>query len=100
MTSLVQGLDNVTLRNRGENGQYQEGWSTRTFEEGITKLFYQLVRVDKKTGQDKLSALRTLYNDLVGAATSARDQQQINLLVSLLFQTRDISGGKGKLSKR
>jgi hypothetical protein len=96
MTSLVQGLDNVTLRNRGENGQYQEGWSTRTFEEGITKLFYQLVRVDKKTGQDKLAALRNLYNDLVSAAASARDQRQINLLVSLLFQTRDISGGKGE----
>jgi len=96
MTSLVQGLDNVTLRNRSENGQYQEGWTARTFEEGITKLFYQLVRVDNKTGQDKLSALRNLYNDLVGAAVSALDQRHINLLISLLFQTRDISGGKGE----
>lgn len=96
MTSLVQGLDNITLRNRGENGQYQEGWSSRTFEEGITKLYYQLVRVDKKSGQDKLSLLLRFYNDLIGAAVCACDQQQINLLLSLLFQTRDISGGKGE----
>lgn len=96
MSSLTQGLDNLSLRNRGENGQYQEGWSSRTFEEGTTKLFYQLVRVDKKYGGDKLAALRHLYAQLVKGAVTASDQSQINMLASLLFQTRDVSGGKGE----
>lgn len=96
MTTLTQGLDNLSLRNRGENGQYQEGWSSRSFEEGITKLFYQLVRVDKKTGGNNLDALNKLYTDLVTRAVNSLDENQINLLTALLFQTRDISGGKGE----
>ena len=98
MSSLVQGLDTLTHRNRGENGQYQENWTSgeSCMEEDITQLFYQLVRVDKKTGEDKLNILRAFYNKLVCAAVSGHDQYQINMLVSLLFQTRDISGGKGE----
>ena len=96
MSTLTQGLDNLSLRNRGENGQYQEGWSSRSFEEGITKLFYQLVRVDKITGGTNLAALNKLYTDLVTHAVNSLDENQINLLTALLFQTRDISGGKGE----
>lgn len=98
MSSLVQGLDKITNRNRGENGQYQENWSSEAsgMEEGITNLFYQLVRVDKKSGQHKLDDLSNLYSKLVSSAVNSSDQSQINMLVSLLFQTRDISGGKGE----
>ena len=96
MSTLTQGLDNLSLRNRGENGQYQEGWSSRSFEEGITKLFYQLVRVDKKTGGISLAALNKLYTDLVSHAVVSSNESQINFLIALLFQTRDISGGKGE----
>lgn len=98
MSSLVQGLDNIANRNRGENGQYQQSWISAEYgmEEGITNLFYQLVRVDKKSGQHKLAELSNFYNQLVSSAVNASDQSQINMLVSLLFQTRDISGGKGE----
>ena len=96
MSSLTQGLDNLSLRIRGENGQYQEGWSSRSFEEGITKLFYQLVRVNKKTGSGTLNVLNNLYTYLVNNAVNSLDESQINFLTALLFQTRDISGGKGE----
>lgn len=96
MTTLAQGLDDLSLRNLGENGHYQEGWSSRSFEEGITKLFYQLVRVDKNTGGDVLNTLTKLYSDLVMHSVKNLDESQINFLTSLLFQTRDISGGKGE----
>lgn len=98
MSSLTQGLDSIAHRNRGENGHYQEIWSpdASCMEEEITNLFYQLVRVDKKTGQDKLNILSTSYAKLVCTAVSAFNQYEINMLVSLLFQTRDISGGKGE----
>ncbi|MAH20728.1 MAG: hypothetical protein CMB96_04755 [Flavobacteriaceae bacterium] len=96
MSSLTQGLDNLSLRIRGENGQYQEGWSSRSFEEGITKLFYQLVRVNKKTGSGTLNVLNNLYTYLVNNAVKSLDESQINFLTALLFQTRDISGGKGE----
>ena len=98
MSSLVQGLDTITNRNRGENGQYQENWThaASSMEERITSLFYQLVRVDKKSGQRKLDALCNLYSELVSSAVDSANQSQINILVSLLFQTRDICGGKGE----
>lgn len=98
MSSLVQGLDNITNRNRGENGQFQQNWTRAAsgMEEGITSLFYQLVRVDKKSGQHKLAELSNLYSELVSSAVNDSDQSQINMLLSLLFQTRDISGGKGE----
>ena len=73
MSSLVQGLDKITNRNRGENGQYQENWSSESsgMEEGITNLFYQLVRVDKKNGQHKLDDLSNLYSKLVSSAVNS-----------------------------
>ena len=65
MSTFTQALDNLSIRNNGENGQVQEGWSSRSFEEGITKLFYQLVRVNKNDQRSTLNALYKLYQTLV-----------------------------------
>lgn len=96
MSTFTQALDNLSIRNNGENGQVQEGWSSRSFEEGITKLFYQLVRVNKNDQRSTLNALYKLYQTLVNNAVHHSNNNQINFLISLLFQTRDICGGKGE----
>ena len=46
--AAIQGLDNYTPRNVGENGNVQLGWSNNIMEK-IVQLHFQLVRTSNHT---------------------------------------------------
>lgn len=65
----------------------------RDFEDGITNLYYRLERKHKNAS---FSGVVAAYKDLVDAAVETSNTFQINVLISLLLQTRDIVNGKGE----
>ena len=43
MTTLINAMDNITNKVRGENGHYMESWSDE-IEEKIVQYYFQLVQ--------------------------------------------------------
>jgi len=94
MNQLVQGLDELSSRISGQNGHMQEAWGETDLRDGLTKLFFQLVRTTNNP--EGLARIVEKYTELVDKAVRVQSDQGINYLLSLLFQTRDIVGGKGE----
>lgn len=91
MAALVQGLDNYTPRNVGENGNVQLGWSNNIMEK-IVQLHFQLVRTSNHTEFEQqynqiLSSFIGKENDLIN---------EFIIAYKLAGFTRDIIKGKGE----
>ena len=100
MSSLVSGLDNIAKQNTmniGENSHAQHAWTHADFEHDLVQLYFQLVRIPKYS-QEKMQAVTDIYTNLVNSSIKQHNERQINYCMSLLFQTRDICGGKGEYS--
>lgn len=63
------------------------------FEEDITNLYYQLERKQKG---ESLSDVVCTYKWLVRSAIETRNTFHMNILITILLQTRDIVKGKGE----
>ena len=63
------------------------------FEDNISALYFQLVRKKK---DETFDDIRNTYQTLVDNAVTSHRTFHINILLSLLFQTRDIRNGKGE----
>jgi hypothetical protein len=92
-------LKNMGSMGVGENGHAQYNWNVEgmSFNEGLTKLFFQLVRTKSN---ENLEKIRDLFRRLL---ESSKNQYEItgsleNLekLFVLMGQTRDIVSGKGE----
>ena len=100
MSSLVSGLDNIAKQNTmniGENSHAQHAWTHADFEHNLVQLYFQLVRIPKYS-QEKMQAVTSIYTSLVNSSIKQNNERQLNYCMSLLFQTRDICGGKGEYS--
>ena len=100
MASLVSGLDNISITNNkniGENSHAQHAWTHANFEHDLVQLYFQLVRIPKHS-LEKIKSVSKKYSLLVSTAIQNSNEVQINYCMSLLFQTRDICGGKGEYS--
>ena len=100
MASLVSGLDNISITNNkniGENSHAQHAWTHANFEHDLVQLYFQLVRIPKHS-LEKIKSVSKKYSILVSSAIQNSNEVQINYCMSLLFQTRDICGGKGEYS--
>lgn len=100
MSSLVSGLDNIAKQNSmniGENSHAQHAWTHADFEHNLVQLYFQLVRIPKHS-IEKIKSVTKKYSILVSNAVQINNEMQINYCMSLLFQTRDICGGKGEYS--
>ena len=98
MTSLVSGLDNIAKQNTmniGENSHAQHAWTHADFEHDLVQLYFQLVRIPKHD-TEKIKNVTQKYSLLVNNAVQNSNEMQINYCMSILFQTRDICGGKGE----
>ena len=72
---------------------YTQDCTVRDFNYGITKLYYQLVR---KAKGSPFSRIVDAYRELVDNAIKTGNTFHMNVLISLLLQTRDIVSGKGE----
>lgn len=98
MASLVSGLDNIVMENNkniGENSHAQHAWTHADFEHDLVQLYFQLVRIPKHD-TEKIKNITKKYSLLVNNAVQNSNEMQINYCMSILFQTRDICGGKGE----
>ena len=98
MASLVSGLDNISKKNNmniGENAHAQHSWTHANFEHDLVQLYFQLVRIPKYD-HTKMKSVTSKYLTLVDNAVENNNERQINYCMSLLFQTRDVCGGKGE----
>lgn len=86
---VINALDNHNKR-IGENGHAEYSWESRTMEEAIVKFYFQIVRCNDK---EKLDNLSKKYRELISTATS---EYFLNILLRIVFQTRDIINGKGE----
>lgn len=67
--------------------------TVRKFEDEIAGLFSQLVRKQKGAS---FASIESAYRSLLDNAIETRNTFHINVLISLLLQTRDIVNGKGE----
>ena len=91
MAALVQGLDNYTPRNVGENGNVQLGWSNNIMEK-IVQLHFQLVRSSNH------AMFEEQYNQIL-SWFHGKENDFINEFIiayKLAGFTRDIINGKGE----
>jgi len=96
-TTLTNALDTLSVRTYGANGHAQESWSNHDITSMMVELFFQLVRVPK-TGYARKVQLATRYKQMINVSIQQENVQNINYLMALLFQTRDLAGGKGEYS--
>lgn len=89
----VLSTNNINHRNFGENNHYQESWHSSNFGDALTKLYFQLVRQPKNNFS---CFLIEQYDNLITAAVESSNPFVIQVLISILFQTRDIVSGKGE----
>jgi hypothetical protein len=90
---VVNALDSYGKnKNIGENGHAQHSWESSNVEEHIIKLYFQIVRCNDK---DKLEHLSKKYGELITLA-KATSTYFLNILLRILFHTRDIINGKGE----
>ena len=91
MSSIVSALDNnMKMKQIGENGHIEYGWSCET-KELITQFFFQLVRT--KDTSDLQKKLIFLLDNL----NWEDNEKELTILYKLIVQTRDIIKGKGDM---
>ena len=103
MSAILNALDTLSSRTVGQNGHAQVEWKDGDFQEAIVQLFFQIVRVDKSYNNaytsDKYEIIRKKYSELIELASNqVLYRAPLNYCLSLLFQTRDLEGGKGEYS--
>ena len=103
MNSIVNALDNHTMKSVGENGNVEYTWSN-SFTEKFTQFYFQLVRT-KNT-----SILEKVLNDLLVEFSQKFTNKHSRLesilkyenefiqLYKLIGHTRDVKEGKGEYS--
>ena len=101
MSAFSDALDILSSRTVGQNGHTQVEWKDGDFQENMVQLYFQLVRVSKGPNelytQDRFEMIRVKYSNLIDMAVNKlQSQENINLCMSLMFQTRDVQGGKGE----
>ena len=98
MAGIITGLDNIAVnssKNIGENSHAQHAWTHADFEHDMVQLYFQLVRLPKYDVGKKEDIVQK-YRLLVDNSFYNYNSKHINYCMSLLFQTRDICGGKGE----
>lgn len=100
MAGIITGLDNIVVNNSkniGENSHAQHAWTHADFEHDMVQLYFQLVRIPKYDVEKRNNIVQK-YRLLVDNSVYNYNSKHINYCMSLLFQTRDICGGKGEYS--
>lgn len=98
MAGIITSLDNIVANNSkniGENAHAQHAWTHANFEHDMVQLYFQLVRIPKYD-TEKLKNITEKYRLLVDNSFHNNKSTHINYCMSILFQTRDICGGKGE----
>ena len=90
MAELFTALDNIK---EGENKNIEYNWSTRGIENKFVEFYFQLVRSVDAARPDKL---KVKYRDLLTEIFLDSNLFNINLLVKMIANTRDIVSGKGE----
>lgn len=104
MTEYISALDNYTLRQIGENGHIEYGWSNNVREK-IVQFYFQLTRAKNKEQIKRMSEI--LYNILFELKTIIRSKNAneseyimaksyLSIMYKMIGQTRDIIDGKGE----
>jgi len=108
MAEYISALDNYTLRQIGENGHVEYGWSNN-LREKIVQFHFQLTRIKSKEQLNRMSV--TLYNILFELKTIIRSKLEsstindtenimaksyLSIMYKMIGQTRDIVDGKGE----
>ena len=106
MSAFSHALDTLSSRTVGQNGHAQVEWKDGDFQENMLQLYFQLVRITTSNAstsgayrKDCYERIRRKYSNLIDMAVrqnSVQSTESINLCLSLMFQTRDIQGGKGE----
>ena len=99
MDNLINKLDeNLTnnyesIKNFGENDHPQESWVSNCYGDLFNKLYFQLTR--QSNNKVDINII-TNYEYLINEGINTNNEFLIKILISLLFQTRDILCGKGE----
>tara|TARA_A100001011_G_C14317247_1_gene848565 strand:+ start:1021 stop:2775 length:1755 start_codon:yes stop_codon:yes gene_type:complete len=101
MSAFSDALDTLSSRTVGQNSHAQVEWKDGDFQENMVQLYFQLVRIGNGSNQvytqDCYKLIRQKYSNLIDMAVNKLEtQENINLCMSLMFQTRDLQGGKGE----
>ena len=103
MTSIVNALDNHTMKSVGENGNVQYTWSN-SFTEKFTQFYFQLVRTkDTSTLEKVLNDMlvefsQKLENNYTIYDSILKYEREFIELYKLIGHTRDVKEGKGEYS--
>lgn len=92
---LVKALDHQHKnKSLGENGHAQHTWGSKGIEELIVKFYFQLVRT---SDENKLNEISEMYGNLINISFVSRNATYyMNILMRILFNTRDMINGKGE----
>ena len=98
MSAFTHAIDTTMSRSVGQNGHAQEEWRVGDFQDSMVQLYFQIVRcASKSTGRFQLCRIKDEYKKLIHLATlDQTSRKPLNLCMSLMFQTRDLQGGKGE----
>lgn len=88
---LIKALDHHKKKSLGDNGHAQYTWESKSIEEHIVKFYFQLVRTPDEEKREEISEM---YGNLI--SMSYNSTYHLNILMRILFNTRDIINGKGE----
>jgi hypothetical protein len=107
MAEYISALDNYTLRQIGEKGHVEYGWSNN-IREKIVQFHFQLTRTKTKDQLKKMSdilydilfELKTIIRNKLSTLTNDAENMMAKSYLSIMYkmigQTRDIVDGKGE----
>jgi hypothetical protein len=101
MAALINGLDNYTFNQIGENGYTEYGWSNN-IREKILQFSFQLVRTNENNEKNLSIFLKDLLTNLKYNTDSQIIAEKeiakgyLSLLYRMIGHTRDIIDGKGE----
>ena len=98
MSAFTHAIDTTMSRSVGQNGHAQEEWRVGDFQDSMVQLYFQIVRcASNSTRRFQLCKIKDEYKKLIHLATlDQTSRKPLNLCMSLMFQTRDLQGGKGE----
>ena len=97
MSAFTSALDSLSSRIVGQNGHAQVEWKSGDFQEALVQLYFQIVRLSKDKRQ--LNNIKKQYTEAIEWAIqngNGPTRLPVNYCMALLFQTRDLEGGKGE----
>ena len=98
MSAFTRAIDKTMSRSVGQNGHAQEEWKVGDFQDSIVQLYFQIVRcTGNSSNGHQISKIKEEYKRLIHLATQDQlSRKPLNICMSLMFQTRDLQGGKGE----